>query len=88
MKNSFNTPNEHCVSLVLASPPEDLEPCTGNCLKGDCLCKDHDTKAHFIHWLLLLFFGMKKGRSLFTIVHKDLLEMEQLLRWLLNIYLY
>lgn len=82
MKSSFNTSS---VSLVAAGPPEDHEPCTSSYLKGDCLCEDQN-KSSFYTLFLMLFLGMKKGRSLFTIVHKDLPEMEQLLRWLFCIY--
>lgn len=86
MKSSFNKFSEYFVSLLGAGLPEDHEPSTGSCLKGDCLCKDHDTKVHFIHWFLMLFLGMKKGRNLSTTDHKDLFEMEQLQRWQLHVY--
>lgn len=69
MKSSFSTSSEYCMSLVVAGLPEDHEPCTDSCLKGDCLRKDHDTKVHFIHWSRMLFLGMKKGRSLFTRIY-------------------
>lgn len=78
--------SEYCMSLVVAGPSEDHESCTGSCLKGDCRCKVHDKQVHFIHGSLMLLLATKKGRSLFTTVHKDLLEMEQLLRWLLRVY--